>query len=87
MIRKSRFIVRKLFILPIRAYQLILSPHLPNACRYTPSCSNYAIEAIQKYGVIKGIILAVWRVLRCHPGGKYGYDPPRWFGELNEHDK
>lgn len=79
--------VRKLFILPIRAYQLIISPHLPNACRFTPSCSNYAIEAIQKYGVMKGIVLSVRRVVRCHPWGKYGYDPPRWFGDSSGPEK
>jgi len=79
--------VRKLFILTIRAYQLIISPHLPNACRFTPSCSNYAIEAIQKYGVMKGIVLSVRRVVRCHPWGKYGYDPPRWFGDSSGPEK
>ncbi|MCY4224673.1 MAG: membrane protein insertion efficiency factor YidD [Bacteroidetes bacterium] len=73
--------LRKLFIFPIKVYQLVISPHLPNACRFTPSCSNYAIEAIQKYGVFKGIVLAVYRVARCHPWGKFGYDPPRWFGK------
>lgn len=79
--------VRRLFMLPIRAYQLLLSPHLHNACRYTPSCSNYAIQAINKYGVPKGIILAIWRVLRCHPWAKHGYDPPRWFGESPEEQR
>ncbi|MCY4232323.1 MAG: membrane protein insertion efficiency factor YidD [Bacteroidetes bacterium] len=73
--------LRKIFTFPIRVYQLVVSPHLPNACRYTPSCSNYAIEAIQKYGPLKGIILAICRILRCHPWAKHGYDPPRWFGE------
>ncbi|MCY3594138.1 MAG: membrane protein insertion efficiency factor YidD [Rhodothermaceae bacterium] len=76
--------IRRFFILPIRAYQLILSPHLRNACRYTPSCSNYAIQAINKYGVPKGMVLAIWRVARCHPWAKHGYDPPRWFGESPE---
>jgi len=76
--------LRNLFTFPIRAYQLIVSPHLPNACRYTPSCSNYAIEAIQKYGLFKGSILSLFRVARCHPWAKHGYDPPRWFGESPE---
>ncbi len=79
--------IRRLFILPIRAYQLILSPHILNACRYTPSCSDYAIEAINKYGVVKGVILALWRVARCHPWAKHGYDPPIWFGESSKQEK
>jgi uncharacterized protein len=65
----------------VRVYQAILSPHLPSACRYTPSCSAYAVEALQKYGAMKGGILAGWRILRCNPWGGHGYDPPRWFGE------
>ena len=65
----------------VRGYQLIISPHLPSSCRYTPSCSNYAMQALKKYGAVKGTILAVWRVMRCHPWAPHGYDPPRWFGE------
>lgn len=65
----------------VRAYQLILSPHIPSACRFTPSCSAYALQALQQYGAIKGTILAVHRVFRCHPWGAHGYDPPRWYGE------
>ncbi len=71
---------RRLLIGLVRAYQLILSPHLPATCRYTPSCSNYALEAFQKYGAIRGLILTLCRLARCHPWGGYGYDPPRWFG-------
>ncbi|OYU95833.1 MAG: membrane protein insertion efficiency factor YidD [Bacteroidetes bacterium B1(2017)] len=63
------------FILLIRVYQLVLSPMLPNACRYTPTCSAYAIEAIQKHGVIKGIFLGAKRIGRCHPWGGHGHDP------------
>ena len=62
-------------------YQLVISPHLPASCRYTPSCSRYAVQALDRYGAVKGTILAVWRVLRCNPWGGHGYDPPRWFGE------
>ncbi|AEN73976.1 UPF0161 protein yidD [Rhodothermus marinus SG0.5JP17-172] len=72
---------RRLLIGLVRGYQLILGPHLPATCRYTPSCSNYAIEAFQKYGAVRGLILTLWRLARCHPWGGYGYDPPRWFGE------
>jgi putative membrane protein insertion efficiency factor len=59
----------------IRIYQKILSPMLPPSCRYVPSCSEYGYEAIQKYGAVKGSGLAVWRILRCNPWGKGGYDP------------
>ncbi|MGM9688920.1 MAG: membrane protein insertion efficiency factor YidD [Alloprevotella sp.] len=67
--------MKKLLILPIRFYQLYVSPMLPPACRYTPTCSQYAIEAIQKHGALKGLWLAVRRLLRCHPWGGSGYDP------------
>ncbi len=72
---------RRLLIALVRAYQLVISPHLPASCRYTPHCSAYAVEALQTYGAVKGTILAIWRVLRCNPWGGHGYDPPRWFGE------
>lgn len=67
--------LKRLFILPIRFYQLYISPMLPPACRFTPTCSQYAVEAIQKHGVLKGLYLAVRRILRCHPWGGSGYDP------------
>ncbi len=63
------------FILMIRMYKYLLSPLLPNACRYTPTCSQYAEEAITKYGIIKGIYLGAKRIARCHPWGGHGYDP------------
>ena len=64
-----------LLLLPIRFYQKTISPLFPPSCRFTPTCSQYAIEAITKYGAIKGIWLATKRILKCHPWGKYGYDP------------
>lgn len=64
-----------LFILPIRFYQRFISPLTPPSCRYTPTCSQYAVEALQKYGLVKGLWLAVKRILRCHPWGGHGYDP------------
>ena len=64
----------------IRAYQ-VLTVWMPPTCRYTPSCSAYAVQALRQYGAVKGTILAVWRVLRCNPWGGHGHDPPRWFGE------
>ncbi len=64
-----------LLILPIRFYQKYISPLTPATCRFTPSCSHYAIEAIRKHGPFKGLALAVWRILRCNPWGGSGYDP------------
>ena len=61
-----------LLILPIRFYQRYLSPLKPPTCRFTPSCSQYAIEAIRKHGPFKGLALAVWRILRCNPWGGSG---------------
>jgi uncharacterized protein len=68
-------IIRAPFILLIRIYKYTLSPLLPNACRYTPTCSQYAEEAIQKYGIVKGVWLGAKRIGRCHPWGGSGYDP------------
>lgn len=65
----------KLLILLIRIYQLTLSPFIGNQCRYTPTCSNYGIEAIKKYGAIKGGWLTLKRILSCNPWGGSGYDP------------
>ena len=62
-------------ILAIRGYQLAVSPYLPAVCRYQPSCSQYAADAIQRYGVIKGCWLALRRLARCRPYGGRGYDP------------
>lgn len=63
------------FILLIKIYQWTLSPWLGRQCRYTPTCSNYGIEALKKYGLFKGGYLTVRRVLSCHPWGGHGYDP------------
>lgn len=62
-------------ILPIRFYQRFISPLTPPACRFTPTCSQYAVEAIRKYGPLKGGWLALKRICRCHPWGGSGYDP------------
>lgn len=64
-----------LFKLPILFYQYVISPLFPPACRYTPSCSNYMIEAIDEWGPIKGGYLGIRRILRCHPWGGCGHDP------------
>lgn len=64
-----------ILILPIRFYQACISPMFPPVCRFTPTCSQYAIEAIAKHGPLKGLWLAIRRILRCHPWGGSGYDP------------
>jgi len=69
------FAVKQLFIYMIRGYQLCVSPFFPPVCRYYPTCSAYALEAVQKYGAAKGAWLALKRVLRCHPFRPGGYDP------------
>jgi putative membrane protein insertion efficiency factor len=63
------------FLALIRFYQVAISPLKPPSCRFTPTCSQYAIEAIKKYGPFKGLYLAIRRILRCHPWGGSGYDP------------
>ena len=60
----------------IRGYQTTLSPGLGPACRYLPSCSDYALQAIERYGVVRGGAMTVWRLLRCNPLSAGGYDPP-----------
>lgn len=67
--------IRKLLIFPIRIYQRCVSPFLPRCCRYLPTCSSFAVTAIMRFGVIKGMILAVARLLRCHPWARGGIDP------------
>jgi putative membrane protein insertion efficiency factor len=68
--------MKKLLVILIKCYQICISPYLGRSCRFYPSCSNYAIEAIEKKGIFKGSILSVWRILRCNPWNKNtGYDP------------
>ncbi|HBJ76421.1 MAG TPA: membrane protein insertion efficiency factor YidD [Porphyromonadaceae bacterium] len=71
--------MKKVLILPfiflIRLYQVCISPLFPPACRYTPTCSQYAMEALKKYGLFKGMMLSIKRILKCHPWGGSGYDP------------
>lgn len=64
-----------LLVVPIRFYQCCISPLFPPACRFTPTCSQYAIEALRKHGPLKGLWLAIKRISRCHPWGGSGYDP------------
>ena len=64
-----------IFIFPIKLYQLFISPMLPNTCRHLPTCSDYTIEAIQEFGVLKGIYKGTVRILRCNTLGTSGFDP------------
>ena len=67
--------VRRLVCAPIRLYQKFISPCLGHNCRFLPTCSQYAIEAITVHGVLVGGLLALWRILRCNPWGGHGFDP------------
>lgn len=73
--QRIRQILIRLLTLPIIFYRTAISPYTPPSCRFTPTCSEYALEAIRKHGPIKGIWLAIRRILKCHPWGGSGYDP------------
>jgi len=73
--RRTRRIARALALGPIVAYQRLISPAIPRRCKYEPTCSRYAMEAIQQYGILRGLVLATWRLLRCNPFSPGGYDP------------
>ena len=66
----------ELIIASVRAYQFLISPWLGPACRYEPSCSRYMVEAVQKYGAVRGVLKGLRRISRCHPFRPGGYDPP-----------
>jgi uncharacterized protein len=68
-------VARETVVAPIRAYQRVLSPALGPRCRYAPSCSDYAIQAVREFGILRGLVLAAWRLLRCHPWSPGGFDP------------
>jgi hypothetical protein len=69
--------MRQIVILLLRFYKRGISPFLPSACRYYPTCSEYMLNAVEKYGVLKGMRLGIGRLLRCHPFHEGGYDPVR----------
>ena len=66
---------RALVLAPGRAYQRLLSPALPRPCKYHPTCSAYAVQAVESYGILRGAVLAAWRLLRCNPLSHGGHDP------------
>jgi putative membrane protein insertion efficiency factor len=67
--------LRLIVLVPIRLYQRLISPALGSRCRYYPSCSEYAAQAIQRFGILRGLVLAAWRLLRCNPWSRGGFDP------------
>jgi uncharacterized protein len=67
--------LKKCLLLLIKGYRIFISPLKPPTCRFVPSCSEYALQAIEKYGPLKGLKMAVWRILHCHPFHPGGYDP------------
>jgi uncharacterized protein len=73
-LRLARF-ARAVAVAPITVYQRVVSPAIPRRCKYEPTCSRYAVEAIREYGILRGAVLAAWRLLRCNPWSYGGYDP------------
>ncbi|MBQ8288918.1 MAG: membrane protein insertion efficiency factor YidD [Clostridia bacterium] len=65
----------KLLSIPIRWYRRCISPNKPPCCKYSPTCSQYALDALNEWGAIRGLLLAAWRILRCNPFSKGGFDP------------
>jgi len=66
---------RRIAVAPIVVYRRVISPLLPPRCKYHPSCSEYAIQAIEEFGILRGLVLAAWRLLRCNPFSHGGFDP------------
>ncbi len=68
-------VLKAIVLAPIRLYQRVVSPFLPARCKYHPTCSHYAVDAVRQYGIARGVVLAGWRVLRCNPWSNGGIDP------------
>jgi putative membrane protein insertion efficiency factor len=68
-------VASRIVLAPVLAYQRLISPALPARCKYYPTCSAYAVQAVESYGILRGVVLAVWRVLRCNPFSHGGHDP------------
>ena len=69
-------LARSFVVAPIAAYQRFISPALPRRCKYEPTCSAYAVQAVREYGILRGLVMAGWRLLRCNPWSHGGFDPP-----------
>jgi putative membrane protein insertion efficiency factor len=70
-------VLRAIVLAPVRLYQRVISPALPRHCKYEPTCSQYAVDAIRRYGILRGLAMAGWRLLRCNPWSHGGFDPVR----------
>ena len=68
--------MKVLVLAPLRFYRRFVSPAIPPRCKYHPTCSAYAVQAVERYGILRGLVLAAWRILRCNPFSHGGYDPP-----------
>jgi putative membrane protein insertion efficiency factor len=68
-------VARRIAIAPLRVYQALISPALGPRCKFYPSCSEYAVQAIMRFGILRGLVLAAWRLLRCNPFSHGGFDP------------
>jgi putative membrane protein insertion efficiency factor len=69
--------MQPILITALRAYKLLVSPLLPSACRFSPTCSEYMMDAIRKHGIVRGVWMGIWRLGKCHPFHQGGYDPVR----------
>lgn len=69
--------MKRIFLAPVHIYQRLISPLTPRRCKYEPTCSTYAIEAVERFGVVRGTVLACWRIMRCNPFSHGGFDPVR----------
>src|SRR5437867_1537639 len=67
--------MRAVVLAPVIAYRKLISPALPRRCKYEPTCSQYAVDAVRRFGILRGLVLAAWRLLRCNPFSYGGYDP------------
>lgn len=68
-------VARGVVLMPLLVYSKLISPALPRRCRFEPTCSAYAIESVRRFGILRGVVLAAWRLLRCNPFSDGGYDP------------
>ena len=76
-VRALWMLPRKVLVLAVRLYQVTLSPFVGRQCRFVPTCSHYFIEAVEKRGAVRGTLMGLWRILRCNPLSRGGYDPVR----------
>ncbi len=76
MINKTKYIMKKIVVFPIKLYQMLLSPFIGHHCRYFPTCSHYTEDSIQKHGILKGVYLGIRRILSCNPWSKKEFEDP-----------